>query len=53
MEYATTHDDIEFHLVTTHLEKKGLNYQYLPNVESKNIFIDRYTSPKAEKAERR
>lgn len=45
IEYAHSHDDIEFHFVTTHLEKKGLNYQYLPNVESNNIFIDRYTSP--------
>ncbi len=43
-EYAETHDDMEFHFTTTHLEKIGMNYQYVPEKESKNIFIDRYTS---------
>ncbi len=43
--YAEENDDIEFHFTTTHMEKIGLNYQYLPEKESKNIFIDRYCSP--------
>ena len=44
-EYADTHDDMEFHFTTTHMEKVGLNYQYVPKHESKNIFIDRYENP--------
>ena len=40
--YAETHDDMEFHFTTTHLEKIGMKYQYLPEKESKNIFIDQY-----------
>jgi len=43
--YAATHDDIEFHFTTTHMQKVGLNYQYIPEQESANIFIDRYESP--------
>lgn len=42
MNYAETHDDMEFHFTTTHLEKIGMKYQYLPQKESKNIFIDQY-----------
>lgn len=45
LDYANTHNDIEFHFTTTHLQKVGLNYQYLPESESENIKIDRYTSP--------
>lgn len=45
LEYANTHDDIEFHFTTTHLEHVGLNYQYLPMEESGNIKIDKYKSP--------
>ena len=44
-EYAAKHDDIEFHFTTTHMQKKGLNYQYIPKNESKNIFIHHYESP--------
>lgn len=43
--YAAEHDDIEFHFTTTHMQKTGLDYQYVPEHEGKNIFIDRYTSP--------
>lgn len=43
--YAATHDDIEFHFTTTHMQKVGLNYQYIPEHESANIFINRYESP--------
>lgn len=43
--YAEINDNIEFHFTTTHMEKIGLNYQYLPPKESKNIFIDRYETP--------
>jgi hypothetical protein len=43
--YAQNNDDIEFHFMTTHMEKVGLNYQYLPPKESKNIFISRYKNP--------
>lgn len=42
LEYAATHDDMEFHFTTTHLEKIGMKYQYLPEIASKNIFIDQY-----------
>lgn len=45
MQYAETHNDIEFHFTTTHLQHVGLNYQYLPLEESDNIKIDCYTSP--------
>lgn len=45
MRYAESHDDMEFHFTTTHLQKIGLNYQYVPQYASKNIFIDRYESP--------
>lgn len=45
MEYAATHDDMEFHFTTTHMEKAGLNYQYVPTETSRNIFIDRYDLP--------
>ena len=44
-DYAETHDDIEFHFTTTHLKKVGLNYQYVPEKDSRNIFIDRYETP--------
>lgn len=43
--YAAQHDDMEFHFTTTHMEKVGLNYQYVPERQSKNIFIDRYENP--------
>lgn len=43
--YAEEHDDIEFHFITTHMPKIGLTYQYLPEKESKNIFIDAYQTP--------
>jgi hypothetical protein len=42
LEYAETHDDMEFHFTTTHLEKIGMKYQYIPEKESNNIFIDQY-----------
>ena len=45
MKYANEHDDIEFHFTTTHMDKANLHYQYIPEKESKNIFIDKYTSP--------
>lgn len=45
LEYARTHNDIEFHFTTTHLEHVGLDYQYLPEAETENIKIDRYKSP--------
>ena len=45
MDYATTYDDIEFHFITTHMKKIGMKYQYVPDVESKNIFIDQYENP--------
>lgn len=43
--YAELHDDIEFHFITTHMPKVGLTYQYLPEKQSKNIFIDAYDTP--------
>ena len=43
--YAEEHDDMEFHFITTHMPKVGLTYQYLPEKESKNIFIDPYKTP--------
>lgn len=43
--YAENHDDMEFHFTTTHMEKIGLHYQYVPDYTSKNVFIDQYESP--------
>ena len=43
--YAEENDDMEFHFITTHMPKIGLTYQYLPEKESKNIFIDTYQTP--------
>lgn len=45
LEYANTHDDIEFHFTTTHMDYVGLNYQYYPDQETDNLKIDKYTSP--------
>lgn len=45
IEYANTHDDIEFHFTTTHMDYVGLNYQYYPDHETENLKIDKYTSP--------
>lgn len=44
-QYAVTHDDMEFHFTTTHMENVKLNYQYIPKKEMKNVFIDRYENP--------
>ncbi len=44
-EYAENNDNIEFHFTTTHMQKVGLNYQYVPENNSKNIYIDYYESP--------
>ena len=46
LEYADTHNDIEFHFTTTHMDYVGLNYQYYPEHETENLKIDKYTSPK-------
>lgn len=43
--YAANHNDMEFHFTTTHMQKTGLKYQYVPIEESKNIYIDKYESP--------
>lgn len=45
MNYAATHDDMEFHFTTTHMQKIGMNYQYVPKAATKNIFIDQYENP--------
>ncbi len=45
LEYAKTHDDIEFHFTTTHMDYVGLNYQYYPEHETENLKIDKYMSP--------
>lgn len=45
MDYAASHDDMEFHFTTTHMQKVGLNYQYVPQHPTKNVFIDRYENP--------
>ena len=45
-DYAENNDDIEFHFVTTHMDKIGLTYQYIPEKESKNIMINKYETPK-------
>lgn len=46
LEYSETHDDIEFHFTTTHMDYVGLNYQYVPEHETENLRIDKYQSPK-------
>ncbi len=45
LKYAKENDDIEFHFTTTHMDKANLHYQFIPEKESRNIFIDKYTSP--------
>lgn len=45
LEYAGRHDDMEFHFTTTHMQKVGLNYQYVPDRAVNNVFIDRYENP--------
>lgn len=45
LDYAKTHDDIEFHFTTTHMDYVGLHYQYLPEHETETLKIDKYTSP--------
>ena len=45
IDYAASHDDMEFHFTTTHMQKVGLNYQYVPKQPLKNVFIDRYENP--------
>lgn len=45
LEYADTHDDIEFRFTTTHMEYVGLNYQYIPEKETENLKIDHYQTP--------
>lgn len=45
LDYAATHNDMEFHFTTTHMPKIGLDYQYVPAVASNNVFIDRYETP--------
>lgn len=44
--YAEEHDDMEFHFITTHMPKIGLTYQYIPQKQSRNIYIDTYKSPR-------
>lgn len=44
-QYAENNDDMEFHFITTHMPKIELTYQYLPEKESKNIFINTYQTP--------
>ena len=46
LDYSKTHNDIEFHFCTTHMEYVGLNYQYFPEKETENLKIDKYQSPK-------
>lgn len=45
LEYARKNDNVEFFFMTTHMEKMGLEYQYLPDTETSNIHICRYKSP--------
>lgn len=45
LQYAQTHNDIEFYFVTTHLEKSGIKYEFIPENESKNVKIIKYSTP--------
>ena len=45
-DYAENHDDMEFHFTTTHMQKIGMDYQYLPECELKNVFINQYENPR-------
>ena len=45
LDYAQKNNDIEFHFLTTHTIGAGLDYQYLPPIESPNLIIDRYDNP--------
>lgn len=43
--YAEINNDVEFYFVTTHLEKKGINYEYIPLDETENVKIEKYKTP--------
>jgi len=44
--YAENNSDIEFYFTTTHMEKTGIDYEYVPEKTSENIKICKYESPK-------
>ncbi len=44
--YTENNSDIKFYFTTTHMEKAGINYEFLPHETSKNIEICKYKSPK-------
>ena len=45
IEYAGKNKDVNFFFVTTHLEKKGINYEFIPEKETDNIRIEKYKTP--------
>lgn len=43
--FAETNKNIIFYFIETHLEKTGINYEYVPEQETENIKIVKYTDP--------
>jgi hypothetical protein len=43
--YAGKNKNIIFYFITTHLEKTGMDYEYIPAKETENIKIIKYTDP--------
>lgn len=44
--YAKKNDSIEFYFIKTHMEKSGVNYEYIPSELCHNVKIIQYESPK-------
>lgn len=43
--YARENENIEFYFMKTHMDKTGINYEYVPKEETRNIKIIPYESP--------
>jgi len=43
--YADKNKNIVFYFITTHLEKTGMDYEYIPDKETENIKIIKYADP--------
>ncbi len=45
LNYARKNINVKFFFVTTHLEKKKINYEYIPEKETDNVKIEKYKTP--------
>jgi hypothetical protein len=44
-DFAANNPEIEFYFTTTHMDKTGISYEYLPQIEKGNIKITKYENP--------